>query len=67
MLQYYFDKKSETCKELLYGGCDDGNTNKFRTLYDCNQQCVQRGAGYRPSRPSTLTHKLPLGRPLGGI
>ncbi|XP_073488720.1 carboxypeptidase inhibitor SmCI-like [Aquarana catesbeiana] len=35
---YYYDKKTKTCKEFIFGGCD-GNGNNFKTKDDCKRIC----------------------------
>lgn len=36
--RYHFDKVTETCKVFIYGGCG-GNSNNFKTEYDCMKAC----------------------------
>eukprot|EP01083_Nonionella_stella_P295894 1005442_1 len=38
-IRYYYDALSGQCKEFTYGGCR-GNGNNFRTLQDCQNECV---------------------------
>ncbi|PIO14537.1 hypothetical protein AB205_0191700 [Aquarana catesbeiana] len=35
---YYYDKKTKTCKEFIFGGCD-GNGNNFKAKDDCQRIC----------------------------
>ncbi|PIO28223.1 hypothetical protein AB205_0192900, partial [Aquarana catesbeiana] len=37
MPRYYYDQKTKTCKEFIYGGCQ-GNGNNFTTKEQCWQQ-----------------------------
>ncbi|XP_040208267.1 papilin-like [Rana temporaria] len=36
--RYYYDQKTKTCKEFIYGGCQ-GNGNNFLTKEDCERSC----------------------------
>ncbi|XP_046445127.1 papilin-like isoform X2 [Daphnia pulex] len=36
---WYHDTTTGSCKQFRYGGCL-GNTNRFSTREDCNQQCI---------------------------
>lgn len=38
--RYYFDTETQQCLPFLYGGCQ-GNANRFRTLDECNEQCLE--------------------------
>nr|CAB55816.1 hypothetical protein [Ixodes ricinus] len=35
---YYFDRKTKTCKEFMYGGCE-GNENNFENITTCQEEC----------------------------
>lgn len=35
---YYFDPKSESCQQFIYGGCR-GNDNRFNSLEECERRC----------------------------
>lgn len=37
---YYFDQKSATCKEFMYGGCD--GVVPFETREECEQTCLEQ-------------------------
>lgn len=36
--RYFFDQKSQECKQFFYGGCF-GNANNFKTIKACQQRC----------------------------
>ncbi|XP_077350045.1 BPTI/Kunitz domain-containing protein-like [Lithobates pipiens] len=38
MPRYYYDQKTRTCKEFIYGGCQ-ANGNNFLTKEDCERTC----------------------------
>ena len=35
---YYYDKASGNCEKFVYGGCE-GNANRFRTKWECENKC----------------------------
>lgn len=35
---YYYDPKTQTCKEFIYGGCG-GNNNRYDTEEECLEYC----------------------------
>nr|UMA83047.1 conotoxin precursor conkunitzin [Conus judaeus]UMA83374.1 conotoxin precursor conkunitzin [Conus judaeus]UMA83696.1 conotoxin precursor conkunitzin [Conus judaeus] len=39
--RFYFDMASYDCQMFIYGGCF-GNSNNFRTLYECYDTCWPR-------------------------
>lgn len=41
-LRWYFDKKSKSCEQFIYGGCKS-NQNNFPTEEACKQQCAHPG------------------------
>lgn len=43
---YYYDADSRQCRKFIYGGCDEGNGNKFATEEECDQRC---GGVVRPA------------------
>ncbi|XP_070831722.1 tissue factor pathway inhibitor a [Chaetodon trifascialis] len=36
--RYFFDSKSQQCKQFFYGGCF-GNANNFRSMAECQAKC----------------------------
>lgn len=38
MVRYFYNFKTETCEEFVYGGCS-GNENNFDTMEDCSKSC----------------------------
>ena len=36
--RYYFDDKSSTCKEFIWGGC--GGVVPFKTMKECKESCL---------------------------
>ncbi|MEQ2239715.1 hypothetical protein ILYODFUR_007214 [Ilyodon furcidens] len=46
--RWYYDQKAGQCKHFLYGGCQ-GNHNNFLQESDCVSECLQKGAGFRPT------------------
>ncbi|XP_056321794.1 tissue factor pathway inhibitor a isoform X2 [Danio aesculapii] len=36
--RYFFDQKSQECKQFFYGGCF-GNANNFKTIKECQKSC----------------------------
>jgi len=40
--RWYFNQKSQTCEQFVYGGCK-ANDNNFPTEIACHQQCLQPG------------------------
>ncbi|GFU13365.1 papilin [Nephila pilipes] len=43
LIRYYFDKKTNQCKEFSYSGCA-GNENNFETLAKCENTCGETPA-----------------------
>ncbi|XP_014672440.1 PREDICTED: papilin-like [Priapulus caudatus] len=43
LLRWFYNKNSNLCEEIIYGGCD-GNDNNFRSFADCEQRCGSRQA-----------------------
>ncbi|KAM9319062.1 protease inhibitor-like [Pholidichthys leucotaenia] len=37
---YYYDTKTDSCEEFIYGGCD-GNDNRYKTLEGCKSSCIR--------------------------
>ncbi|XP_051565112.1 tissue factor pathway inhibitor a isoform X2 [Myxocyprinus asiaticus] len=37
--RYFFDGKSQECKQFFYGGCF-GNANNFKTIKECQARCL---------------------------
>ncbi|XP_051998838.1 tissue factor pathway inhibitor a isoform X2 [Xyrauchen texanus] len=37
--RYFFDGKSQECKQFFYGGCF-GNANNFKTIKECQDRCL---------------------------
>ncbi|XP_051566109.1 tissue factor pathway inhibitor-like isoform X2 [Myxocyprinus asiaticus] len=37
--RYFFDHKSQECKQFFYGGCF-GNANNFKTRKECQARCI---------------------------
>lgn len=37
MPRYYYDKKENTCKQFIWGGC--GGVVPFDTMEECEKQC----------------------------
>jgi len=35
---FYYDAKTEKCKDFVYGGCG-GNENRFGSLAECEKTC----------------------------
>ncbi|XP_077270107.1 proteoglycan-like sulfated glycoprotein papilin isoform X5 [Temnothorax americanus] len=40
--KWYFNRESQTCEQIVYGGCK-ANDNNFPTEIACHQQCLQPG------------------------
>ena len=38
MERFYFDQKTKSCKEFIYGGCQR-NDNNFKTQEECEEKC----------------------------
>lgn len=38
-IRYYYNSKTRTCEEFVYGGCG-GNNNRFETLEECQNYCM---------------------------
>ena len=36
--KFYYDKKSKSCKEFIYSGCN-GNSNRFDSQQECEVKC----------------------------
>ena len=41
MRQFFFDRKTSSCKPFNYRGCG-GNTNRFDSYAQCERVCVQK-------------------------
>ncbi|XP_067942909.1 papilin-like [Watersipora subatra] len=39
--RYYYNEDTQNCEKFTYGGCN-GNTNNFRTKYECENSCMNR-------------------------
>ncbi|XP_077980497.1 kappaPI-actitoxin-Avd3b-like [Glandiceps talaboti] len=37
--RWYYNKKTKTCTEFIYGGCK-GNANNFETFQECAATCM---------------------------
>ncbi|KAH8360027.1 hypothetical protein KR093_010229 [Drosophila rubida] len=37
-IRWYYDSKSKSCKDFVYGGCG-GNRNNFKTELLCRETC----------------------------
>ncbi|XP_069010945.1 tissue factor pathway inhibitor a [Embiotoca jacksoni] len=55
LMRYFFDGKSQQCKQFFYGGCF-GNANNFRIMADCQAKCQN------PAKPTTApeVHTQPI-------
>ncbi|KAG5441363.1 KappaPI-actitoxin-Avd3e [Clonorchis sinensis] len=40
MPQFFFNSTSGACEHFIYGGCG-GNENRFETIGECEQACLQ--------------------------
>lgn len=38
--QFFFNIHTQQCEEFMYGGCE-GNQNRFATLEDCQEKCIE--------------------------
>lgn len=36
---YYFEPKTQTCQQFIYGGCK-GNKNRYSTVEECMSNCA---------------------------
>ncbi|NP_001119737.1 chymotrypsin inhibitor SCI-III precursor [Bombyx mori] len=39
MKLYSYNQETKNCEEFIYGGCQ-GNDNRFSTLAECEQKCI---------------------------
>ena len=47
-LWFHFNATADRCEQFWWGGCEDGNGNRFITLADCERRCRQQTAIRRP-------------------
>lgn len=41
VVQYYYERRSDTCEEFAYSGCS-GNRNRFQDRESCESKCKRR-------------------------
>ncbi|GAA6097315.1 kunitz-type protease inhibitor 2 [Tachysurus ichikawai] len=42
---YYFEPKTQTCQQFIYGGCK-GNKNRYSTVEECMSNCAGKDGGF---------------------
>ncbi|KAI3356527.1 hypothetical protein L3Q82_017733, partial [Scortum barcoo] len=53
LVRYFFDSRSQQCKQFFYGGCF-GNANNFRSMQECQAKCQSPAA--QTQVPEVHTH-----------
>ena len=41
LVRYYYNVDTQSCEEFSFGGCDDGHSNRFESLEECQQVCIR--------------------------
>ncbi|KFD55347.1 hypothetical protein M514_03687 [Trichuris suis] len=45
-VKWYYNRDSKRCEKFIYGGCE-GNTNRFDSLEECEEECINELPSYR--------------------
>ena len=40
LVRYYYNVDTQSCQQFSFGGCDDGHSNRFESLEECQQVCI---------------------------
>ncbi|XP_054726012.1 papilin isoform X2 [Anastrepha obliqua] len=57
VLQWYYDRDVQACRQFYYGGCG-GNANRFSSQDECNQLCA-----VQPPAPAPAPERQPAAQP----
>ncbi len=50
---FYYDPASDSCQTFTWGGCNDGNANRFKTAEECEATCNAGNINLRPGQAGT--------------